>query len=79
LNGDGILGVVSSGEMQSGGETATAMSTQSGPQSSGAGRVSVRDLCCLFCCPPLPSSIVSKLAFMPPQPSYRIVKHDAQL
>ncbi|MFH4975269.1 hypothetical protein AB6A40_001978 [Gnathostoma spinigerum] len=46
--------------------------------SQGAGRVSVRDLCCLFCCPPLLSSIVSKLAFMPPEPSYRIVQHDAQ-
>ncbi|CAI4223767.1 unnamed protein product [Auanema sp. JU1783] len=37
-----------------------------------AGRVSMRDLCCLFCCPPFPSSIVSKLAFMPPEASYSI-------
>lgn len=61
--------------MQSGAE-ATVMTTQ---LSSQGGRVSVKDLCCLFCCPPLPSSIVSKLAFMPPEASYRIVKHDAQL
>ena len=40
-------------------------------------RVSVRDLCSLFCCPPLPSSIVAKLAFMPPEPSYRILTSDS--
>lgn len=40
-------------------------------------RVSFRDLCSLFCCPPLPSSIVAKLAFMPPDPSYRILTSDA--
>ncbi|VDN06275.1 unnamed protein product, partial [Onchocerca ochengi] len=56
----------------------TTMTTQLGSP-SGGGRVSMRDLCCLFCCPPLPSSIVSKLAFMPPESSYRIVKHDSQL
>ncbi|CAJ0571196.1 unnamed protein product, partial [Mesorhabditis spiculigera] len=42
------------------------------PQPQPAGRVSFRDLCCLFCCPPFPSSIVSKLAFMPPEPCYSI-------
>eukprot|EP00080_Pristionchus_pacificus_P006447 PDM66467.1 aho-3 [Pristionchus pacificus] len=42
-----------------------------GPQRA-PGRVSMRDLCCLFCCPPFPSSIVSKLAFMPPESSYTI-------
>lgn len=40
-------------------------------------RVSLRDLCSLFCCPPLPSSIVAKLAFMPPEPSYRILTSDS--
>ncbi|KAI6182289.1 Alpha/beta hydrolase domain-containing protein 17C [Aphelenchoides bicaudatus] len=45
------------------------MSTQQNPNQS---RVSFRDLCALFCCPPFPSAIVSKLAFMPPNPSYRI-------
>lgn len=64
--------------MQSGVEV-TTMTTQLGSQSGGGGRVSVKDLCCLFCCPPLPSSIVSKLAFMPPEASYRIVKHDSQV
>lgn len=64
--------------MQSQGETAT-MAGQSGPQGGSAGRVSMRDLCCLFCCPPLPSAIVSKLAFMPPQPSYRVVERNSQL
>ncbi|KAI6229006.1 Alpha/beta hydrolase domain-containing protein 17C [Aphelenchoides fujianensis] len=41
-------------------------------QPAPATRVSIRDLCSLFCCPPFPSSIVSKLAFMPPEPSYKI-------
>lgn len=29
-----------------------------------------KKLCQLFCCPPWPSSIAAKLAFMPPTPSY---------
>ncbi|XGW25082.1 hypothetical protein V3C99_006475, partial [Haemonchus contortus] len=41
-----------------------------------AGRVSMRYLCCLFCCPPFPSSIVSKLAFMPPESSYTITENN---
>ncbi|EFO24508.1 hypothetical protein LOAG_03978 [Loa loa] len=57
----------------------TQLASQSGGGGGGGGRVSVKDLCCLFCCPPLPSSIVSKLAFMPPEASYRIVKHDSQI
>ncbi|EYC29265.1 hypothetical protein Y032_0006g2873 [Ancylostoma ceylanicum] len=57
---------------QSGGSDAsTAMGAASPP---AAGRVSVRYLCCLFCCPPFPSSIVSKLAFMPPESSYTITE-----
>ncbi|KAL3072650.1 hypothetical protein niasHS_017624 [Heterodera schachtii] len=40
-------------------------------------RVFLRDLCSLFCCPPLPSAIVAKLAFMPPEPSYRILTNDS--
>ena len=32
--------------------------------------LSLRELCCLFCCPPCPSRIASKLAFLPPQPTY---------
>jgi len=47
-------------------------------QAPGAPRVSLRDLCSLFCCPPFPSAIVSKLAFMPPEPSYRIITGDNQ-
>ena len=39
-------------------------------------RATFRDLCSLFCCPPFPSSIVAKLAFMPPEPSYRILTSD---
>ncbi|CAH1399521.1 unnamed protein product [Nezara viridula] len=33
-------------------------------------RFSVRELFCLVCCPPLPSKIVAKIAFKPPEPSY---------
>lgn len=32
------------------------------------------DLCCIFCCPPCPNNIVSKLAFIPPKRSYEFIK-----
>lgn len=53
----------------------TTVSSTSVPTSSQP-RATFRDLCALFCCPPLPSSIVAKLAFMPPEPSYRILTSD---
>ncbi|XP_034035498.1 alpha/beta hydrolase domain-containing protein 17A isoform X2 [Thalassophryne amazonica] len=31
---------------------------------------SLGELCCLFCCPPFPSHIAAKLAFLPPEPTY---------
>lgn len=31
---------------------------------------SFSELCCLFCCPPCPSRIAEKLAFLPPEPTY---------
>lgn len=34
--------------------------------------LSFSELCCLFCCPPLPGSIASKLAFLPPETSYEV-------
>jgi fermentation-respiration switch protein FrsA (DUF1100 family) len=34
--------------------------------------LTIRDLCCLFCCPPLPSHIAAKLAFLPPEPTYSL-------
>jgi len=39
--------------------------------------LSIRDLCCLFCCPPLPSRIAAKLAFLPPEPTYSLVAIEA--
>jgi len=36
---------------------------------SGVG-LSLTELCCLFCCPPCPSKIAAKLAFLPPEPTY---------
>ncbi|XP_063711526.1 alpha/beta hydrolase domain-containing protein 17C-like [Symsagittifera roscoffensis] len=35
---------------------------------------SLRDLCCLFCCPPFPSTIAAKLAFLPPAKTYSVVQ-----
>ena len=32
--------------------------------------LSMSELCYLFCCPPLPSRIAAKLAFLPPEPTY---------
>lgn len=40
--------------------------------------LSVGELCCLFCCPPCPSKIVAKLAFLPPQPTYKLIKNEDQ-
>ena len=35
--------------------------------------LSAGELCCLFCCPPCPSQIVAKLAFLPPPPTYKLI------
>lgn len=35
--------------------------------------LSLSELCCLFCCPPCPSKITSKLAFLPPEPTYTLM------
>ncbi|ROI27741.1 Protein ABHD17B [Anabarilius grahami] len=35
--------------------------------------LSLSELCCLFCCPPCPSRIASKLAFLPPEPTYTLI------
>ena len=41
------------------------------------GGLSFGDCCRLFCCPPCPSSIAAKLAFLPPEPAtYSIEKGD---
>ncbi|CAI5439993.1 unnamed protein product [Caenorhabditis angaria] len=66
--------------MSSGPTSGSSMDT-SGPNSpppraAGQNGVSLRDLCCLFCCPPFPSAIVSKLAFMPPESSYTITENN---
>lgn len=37
---------------------------------------SFSELCCLFCCPPLPGTIASKLAFLPPPSTYKFVPKD---
>ncbi|PIC50731.1 hypothetical protein B9Z55_001520 [Caenorhabditis nigoni] len=61
-------------QMSSGAPSGSSMSSTPGspPPRAGPNSVSFKDLCCLFCCPPFPSSIVSKLAFMPPEASYSI-------
>ncbi|XP_051929715.1 alpha/beta hydrolase domain-containing protein 17A [Hippocampus zosterae] len=35
--------------------------------------LSVSELCGLFCCPPCPSRIAAKLAFLPPEPTYAFI------
>ena len=38
--------------------------------------LSISDFCYLFCCPPFPSRIASKLAFLPPENTYTIICED---
>ncbi|KAJ8943412.1 hypothetical protein NQ318_020662 [Aromia moschata] len=38
--------------------------------------LSFSELCCLFCCPPCPSRIAAKLAFLPPEPTYEFVSDE---
>ena len=38
--------------------------------------LSCSELCYLFCCPPLPSRIAAKLAFLPPSASYSVNRHE---
>lgn len=38
----------------------------------------MNELCCLFCCPPCPSKIVAKLAFLPPSPTYKVIINEDQ-
>lgn len=40
--------------------------------------LSIGELCCLFCCPPCPSHIVAKLAFLPPAPTYKLILNGDQ-
>ncbi|XP_028999722.1 alpha/beta hydrolase domain-containing protein 17C isoform X1 [Betta splendens] len=40
-----------------------------GPRMNG---FSLGELCWLFCCPPCPSRIAAKLAFLPPEPTYSV-------
>lgn len=39
--------------------------------------LSISEICCLFCCPPCPSKIASKLAFLPPEPTYSLMCDDS--
>ncbi|KOC67350.1 Abhydrolase domain-containing protein [Habropoda laboriosa] len=36
--------------------------------------LSFSEFCCLFCCPPCPSRIAAKLAFLPPEPTYTFIE-----
>lgn len=38
--------------------------------------LSLSELCCLFCCPPCPSKIAAKLAFLPPEPTYSFLSDE---
>ncbi|CAH1796461.1 unnamed protein product [Owenia fusiformis] len=39
--------------------------------------LSLGELCSLFCCPPCPSKIAAKLAFLPPEPTYLFISDEA--
>jgi len=38
--------------------------------------LSLSEICCLFCCPPCPSRIAAKLAFLPPEATYAFEEED---
>ena len=40
--------------------------------------LSCGEICHLFCCPPCPSRIASKLAFVPPDSTYQIIPQENQ-
>uniref|UniRef100_A0A8I3W6H7 Alpha/beta hydrolase domain-containing protein 17C n=2 Tax=Callithrix jacchus TaxID=9483 RepID=A0A8I3W6H7_CALJA len=52
-----------------GGHQAVPM-PEPGPRMNG---FSLGELCWLFCCPPCPSRIAAKLAFLPPEPTYTVL------
>ncbi|TMW46276.1 hypothetical protein DOY81_008644, partial [Sarcophaga bullata] len=37
---------------------------------------SISEICCMFCCPPCPGPIAAKLAFQPPEPTYKLTPAD---
>lgn len=45
---------------------------------SGVNTLTFRELCRLFCCPPCPSQIASKLAFLPPDPTYTVTVSESE-
>ncbi|MGH0181991.1 UNVERIFIED_CONTAM: hypothetical protein FKN15_008393 [Acipenser sinensis] len=47
---------------------------EQGPRMNG---FSLGELCWLFCCPPCPGRIASKLAFLPPEPTYSVLTDEA--
>ncbi|XP_068814569.1 alpha/beta hydrolase domain-containing protein 17C isoform X2 [Struthio camelus] len=48
---------------------------EQGPRMNG---FSLGELCWLFCCPPCPSRIAAKLAFLPPEPTYTVLQPEQQ-
>ncbi|KAL5285436.1 ABHD17B family protein [Megaselia abdita] len=38
--------------------------------------LSLSDICWMFCCPPCPGPIAAKLAFQPPEPTYKLIPTD---
>lgn len=49
-----------------------AVSLDEFPKRRAMNGLSLSELCCLFCCPPCPGRIASKLAFLPPECSYEL-------
>lgn len=49
-----------------------AVEVEAFPRKRKMNGLSLSELCCLFCCPPCPGRIASKLAFLPPECSYEL-------
>lgn len=47
------------------------------PLNSVMNSLTCKEFCCLFCCPPCPSRIAAKLAFLPPEPTYTITSDES--
>lgn len=82
----GSVGTISAGSADGGGggggvadvgSSTTTAATEAVESKKKMNGLSFSELCCLFCCPPCPGRIASKLAFLPPEPSYDLKADDA--
>ncbi|GCC34592.1 alpha/beta hydrolase domain-containing protein 17C [Chiloscyllium punctatum] len=65
---------------EQGDEEHSSSSSSSSPNPTPSPRMngfSLGELCWLFCCPPCPSRIAAKLAFLPPEPTYTVLTEES--